>query len=75
VKSPIGDLRRWGKWRILLSVNAKTPKTIQTAGLESKPVSVVLPVVLWRKAGAAAKLAGLPVCQWLAQVLEREVSL
>jgi len=55
-------------------MNAKAPKTIQTAGTESKPVSVVLPVVLWRRAGAAAKLAGVPVRQWLAEVLEREVS-
>lgn len=39
-----------------------------------KPIYVDLPEDLWRKAKAAAAIAGVPVNAWLAELLRREVA-
>lgn len=59
------------QWRHNSNVS-KQPK--QTKVTKVKPVFVDLPEDLWRKAKAAAAMAGLPVNAWLAELLRREVA-
>ena len=49
-------------------------QTKQTKVIKVRPVYVDLPEDLWRKAKAAAAIAGVPVNAWLAELLRREVA-
>lgn len=59
------------QWRHTSNVSKQTkpPKVIKR-----KPVFVDLPEDLWRKAKAAAAIAGIPLNAWLAELLRREVA-